>query len=91
MSKIGQIRALVRNGLFYLTEHAADEASDDGFNIHDVEYVLLNGHMRRTWPRDGTSEIVGLSIDHRPLGVVCRMTTMRKVRVITVYADQPKR
>lgn len=91
MSKIGQIRALVRNGLFYLTEHADAEALDDGFDIHDVEYVLLNGHIRRTWPRAGTYEVVGVSVDHRPLGAVCRITNMRKVRVITVYADQPKR
>ena len=91
MSKIGQIRALVRNGLYYLTEHADDEALDDGFDIYDVEYVLLNGHIRRTWPREGTYEIVGLSLDHRPLGIVCRITKMRKVRVITVYEDRPKR
>lgn len=55
MSKIGQIRALVRNGLYYLTEHADDEALDDRFDIYDVEYVLLNGHIRRTWPREGTN------------------------------------
>ncbi|MGE0823937.1 MAG: DUF4258 domain-containing protein [Candidatus Binatia bacterium] len=90
MSKIGQIRALVRNGLFYLTEHADNEALDESFNIYDIEYVLLNGHMRRTWPRAGTYEIVGRSLDHRPLGIVCRITNMRKVRVITVYEDKPK-
>ena len=91
MSKIGQIQALVRNGLFYLTEHADDEARDEGFDIHDIECVLLNGHMRRTWPREGTYEIVGVSLDQRPLGIVCRITNMRKVRVITVYEDHPKR
>lgn len=37
MSKIGQIQALVRNGLYYLTEHADDEAIADGFDIYDVE------------------------------------------------------
>ena len=56
MSKIGQIRALVRNGLYYLTEHADEEALGDGFDIYDVECGILNGKMRRTWPREGKYE-----------------------------------
>lgn len=62
MSKIGQIRALVRNGLYYLTEHADDEAIADGFDIYDVEHGILNGKIRRTWPREGKYEIVGVSL-----------------------------
>ncbi|HEV8718022.1 MAG TPA: DUF4258 domain-containing protein [Candidatus Binatia bacterium] len=90
MSKIGQIQALVRNGLYYLTEHADDEAIDDDFDIHDVEYALLNGKIRRTWPRESKYEVVGKALDGRSLGVVCRITNTRKVRVITVYQDRPK-
>jgi len=63
VSKIGQIQALVRNGLYYLTEHADDEAIDDEFDIHDVEYALLNGKIRRTWPRENKYE--------EPLMAVC--------------------
>jgi hypothetical protein len=29
-------------------------------------------------------------LDGRPLGVVCRITNTRKVRVITAYEDRPK-
>ncbi|HEC99256.1 MAG TPA: DUF4258 domain-containing protein [Proteobacteria bacterium] len=90
MSKIGQIRALVRNGLYYLTEHADDEASVDGFDIYDIEYGILNGRIRRTWPREGKYEIAGVSLDGRPIGIVCRITGTGKVRVITVYEDKPK-
>ncbi len=90
MSKIGQIQALVRNGLFYLTEHADDEAGIDGFDIYDVEYGILNGKIRRTWPREGKYEVVGISLDRRPIGIVCRITGTGKVRVITVYEDKPK-
>ena len=53
MSKIGQIQALVRNGLFYLTEHADDEAAIDGFDIYDVEHGILNGSIRRTLAKRG--------------------------------------
>lgn len=90
MSKIGQIKALVRNGLFYLTEHADDEAGIDGFDIYDVEHGILSGKIRRTWPREGKHEIIGASLDGRPIGIVCRITGGGKVRVITVYEDKPK-
>ena len=88
MSKIGQIQALVRNGLYYLTEHADYEAIEDGFNIYDVEYGILYGKIRRTWPREGKYEVVGPSLDGRVIGIVCRITRTEKVRVITVYEDR---
>ena len=86
-----QIQALVRNGLYYLTEHADNEAADDGFDIFDIEHGILTGRVRRTWPREGKYEIVGLALDGRPIGTVCRVTQTNKVRVITVYEDSPKR
>ncbi len=91
LSKIRQIRALVRNGLYYLTEHANDEALGDGFDIYDVECGILNGKIRRTWPREGKHEVIGWALDRRSIGVVCRITQGNKVRVITVYEDRPKR
>lgn len=86
-----QIRALVRSGLYYLTEHADKEATADGFDIYDVEYGVLSGKVRRTWPREGKHEVVGLALDGRQIGVVCRITQTGKLRVITVYEDKPRR
>ena len=91
MSKIEQIRALVRNGLYYLTEHADDEAIVDGFDIYDIECVILNGKIRRTWPKERKYEVVGLALDGRQMGIVCRITDMGKIRIIIVYEDKPKR
>jgi len=91
LSKIGQIQALVRNGLYYLTEHADNEAIADGFDIYDIEYSILNGKIRRTWPKEGKHEVAGISLDRRPIGIVCRITTTEKVRIITVYEDKPKK
>jgi len=91
MSKIGKIRELVRNGLYYLTEHADEEANAEGFDVYDVEYVLLTGKIRRTWPRAGKYEVVGSALDGRALGVVFRQTLGGKIRVITVYEDRPRR
>jgi hypothetical protein len=47
VSRLSEIQALVRNGLYYLTEHTDNE-------------------------------------------VICRLTQGGKVRVITVYQDEPK-
>lgn len=91
MSKIRQIQELVRNGLYYLTEHANEEAMADDFDIYDVEYGILTGRIRRTWPREGRYEVVGSALDGRPIGVICRITQPGKVRVITVYEDRPRR
>lgn len=88
MSRISQIRILVRNGLYYLTEHADEEAQLDDFNIYDVEHGLLSGRIRRTWPHEDKYEIVAVAHDGRPIGMVCRLTLGGKVCVITVYEDK---
>ena len=88
MSKISLLQALVRNGLYYLTEHADDEAMSDGFDIYDIEQGILSGKIRRTWSKEGKFEVVGKALDGRPIGIVCRVTQAGKVRVITVYEDK---
>lgn len=61
----------------------------DGFDIYDVEYGILSGKVRRIWHKEGKYEVVGLATDKRKIGIVCRITTTRKVRIVTVYEDQP--
>ena len=90
MSKINQIQALVSEGLYYLTDHADEEAAADGFDIHDVEQGIMTGKIRITWPREEKYEIIGYASDERAMGIVCRITTTRKVRVITIYEDKPR-
>jgi hypothetical protein len=91
LGKIQRIRALVRDGLYYLTEHAYDEASADDFDIYDVEQGILASTIRKSWRKEGKYELVGTALDGRPIGIVCRVTMAGKVRVITVYEDKPAR
>ena len=70
MSRIVEIQALVRNGLYYLTEHADDEAMQDGFDIYDVENGILSGKIRKTWPKEGKLEVIGKSLADRPIGII---------------------
>lgn len=48
MGRLSQIQALVRCGLYYLTEHALEEALIDLFDIYDVEHGIMMGRVRRT-------------------------------------------
>ncbi len=91
MSRIREIQSLVRNGLYYLTEHADNEATNDGFDIYDVEQSILTGKVRRSWPKEGKYEVVGTALDGRYIGIVCRITRTMKVRVITIYEDSPRK
>lgn len=59
MSKIGQIRALVQNGLFYLSEHAMDEAWADGFDVYDVEHAIIMGDCAERGHRKGNMKSSG--------------------------------
>jgi hypothetical protein len=89
VSKIGLVKSLVSDGQYYLTEHALEEAEVDGFDIYDVECGILSGRMRRTWSREGKYELIGETFDGRTIGVVCKLTSGGKIRVITVYEDRP--
>ena len=60
-------------------------------HIYDVECGMLNGKIRKTWPREGKYEVAGSALDGRSIGVVCRITRGMKVRAITTYEDQSKR
>lgn len=48
MSKLSQIQMLVRNGLYYLTERADEEAMTDEFDIYDIENGILTGKTRKS-------------------------------------------
>lgn len=77
--------------VYTLTEHAAEEAAADGFDIYDVEQGILTGKIRKTWPGESKYEVVGSTLDGRRIGIICRITQTGKVRVITVYEDRPRR
>ncbi len=87
MSRIKEIQTLIRYGLYYLTEHADEEAIIDDFDIYDVENGILSGKIRRTWSKEGKYEVVGTSLDGREISIVCRFTLSKKVCITTVYED----
>ncbi len=89
LGTIKQIQTLVLGGLYYLTEHAYVEAGEDGFDVYDVEQGILTGRVRKRWRREAKCEVVGTALDGRAIGIVCRFTVGGKIRVVTVYEDEP--
>jgi hypothetical protein len=35
----------------------------EGFDIYDVEYGMLNGKVRRTWPREAKYKVIGSTVE----------------------------
>ena len=63
VSTFQQLRRLVEEGLYYLTEHAYAEALDDALDIYDVEHALLTGQIHRRWSEEHKVEVVGEALD----------------------------
>lgn len=88
---IDRIRRAVRAGRWEITEHALEEAEADGFDAMDIRHALLVGTVRMVYTHDvrGTRYLVaGRGPEGRTMCVVCRFTSLRDLRVITVFADE---
>jgi hypothetical protein len=83
------IQSQVRNGLYYLTEHADAEVMEDDFDIYDVERGILTGRIRKAWKQEKKYELIGTALDGRRIGIICRITASGKIQIITGYEDHP--
>jgi uncharacterized DUF497 family protein len=88
-SRIAGFRRKVALGQYELTGHAKDEMEQDAFTIHDVKAVVYSGTILMT-QRHGAGRrkylVRGQALDGRQMDVVCRLTEMRRLRIITVFA-----
>lgn len=88
-SRIGQFRRKVAVGEYELTGHAKMEMEDDGFGIDDVKSAIYNGRIvaMQRHGRGGRKYVMqGTAVDGRTLRLVCRLTGLRRLRVITVFS-----
>lgn len=86
-SRIIVIRRKLVAGRYELTEHAKDEMEQDGFLLDDVKRALYGGRVVRT-QRDRRGRrytVAGRADDGRGVRVVCRLTPLGYLRIITVY------
>lgn len=86
-SAILTIKQRVRDGLYWLTDHAIVEMDDDSVRVDDLRHAIAKGRLvrRQTGDSRGTRYLIqGPTLDGRPLVVVCVLDRLR-VRIITVY------
>lgn len=81
------LRRKLSTGQYELTQHAKEEMEQDGFVLEDVKRVIYSGRIARTQRdrRGNRYTIAGTAADGRGIRVVCRVTSLGRLRVITVY------
>lgn len=83
-----RIQRAVRKGNYLFTDHALEEADDDGILAQDIIEVLLTGDLDSEYTDDprGTRYVVRGEVEALTLEVVCRFRTDGKLLIIiTVY------
>lgn len=88
-----KIQNKVRNEEYEISLHAEKERYDEDISLRDIETTILSGAILENYPEDSRGKsclIVGRSRG-RAIHVVCGLTTMNWVRIITVYLPkEPK-
>ena len=87
-SVIERIRKKIRSRDYFLSSHAEDEMTEDGFERNDVEKAILGGFVEKKLTRDlrGTRyRIEGSAEDGRLMHILCRFQEDRSLVIITVY------
>lgn len=87
-SRIADFRRKVALGQYELTGHAKDEMEQDSFTIEDIKAGIYSGSIVAT-QRHGRQArkyvVKGRSTDRRNITLVCRITSIGRLRVVTVF------
>ncbi len=90
MAKIDDLRRKIALGLYELTSHAKLEMQADNFSIKDIRQGIYSGRVveRQRDPSTSTKYCVsGRAADRRKIGIVCRLTALGYLRIITVFEE----
>lgn len=85
--RIVTLRRKLATGQYELTHHAKEEMEQDGFLLEDVKRAIYGGRIVRA-QRDKRGKkytVSGTATDGRGIRVVCRLTPLGRLRIITVY------
>jgi len=90
LAKISDLGRKVALGLYELSSHSKIEMQADGFNIEDVKNGIYSGRIiaRQRDPLTSTKFCVsGKAKDGRKIGIICRLTDLGYLRIITVFEE----
>jgi len=91
MSVIERIRAKLRARDYYLSAHAEEEMTEDGFERADTENAILAGFVEKKLthdPRGTRYRVQGPARDGRPMYVLCRFKEVGSLVIITAYEKE---
>ena len=85
--EIEEIKEKARRDEYEISFHAEKERCADEITISDLETAIFNGEILEDYPNDprGPSCLVLGYVQDRPIHIVCGYTSIKWIRVITVY------
>ncbi|QOJ17591.1 MAG: DUF4258 domain-containing protein [Phycisphaeraceae bacterium] len=92
-SRINVFRRKVALGHYELTGHAKSEMEQDGFTIEDIKSAIYTGRIAavQRHGRGRRKDVVhGKGVDGRGIRLVCRLTELGRLRIITVFAARTR-
>lgn len=85
--EIGEIQEKIKSEEYEISFHAEKERYAEGITINDLETAIFNGEVLEDYPDDprGPSCLILGYSKNRPIHIVCGYTSIKWVRIITVY------
>ena len=89
--KIEEIKEKVRDDKYEVSFHAEKERYSENITISDLETAISNGEILEDHPNDprGSSCLILGYSHNRPIHIVCGYTSIKWIRIITVYLPKP--
>ena len=86
--EINAIRASIRKGSFFVTDHALTEGFKDGISVADMLHVIQTGKIIERYPGRRRCLIYGHNAAAIPVHVVVDFSAGRSVDIVTTYVPQ---
>ncbi len=86
--EIAAIRACIRRGNFFVTDHALTEGFKDEISVADMLIVIETGKIIERYPARQRCLIFGYSAAAIPVHVVVDFGAGRSVDIVTTYIPQ---
>jgi hypothetical protein len=86
--KIEEIRALIQQGMFSITDHAFTEGFKDGTTVGDMISVVMTGKIIERYPKRHRCLVFGRNADGLPIHVVVELRSKQTVDIVTTYIPQ---
>ncbi len=83
--KIEDMRALIQQGAFSVTDHALTEGLKDGITVGDMIGAVMRGQIIERYPKRHRCLVFGRNADGLPVHVVVELRSKQTVEIITTY------